>query len=315
LLRDRENAIGPYPPDLVSCLSKDTAWWKGHGWSQPPGSQRVLYWRPGDALKVGVPTVAKQTAPPDIECMLLALTSPSGNKSALPNVTRTVPQAEHIRRALICLAADGERIECPSLLGKVNGERIRGSHNHAHFIPLDLDGDQHLDHILIYAPGKLCGTAQRAIRNLKRTWTKGGDGDLQLALAGSGRLETLRNLPRLGVSIDVILGARNGSRVWESVTPLVLPRFLKAKGKDTLEGQLQAELAARGLPAAESVDVDSDITRHLRHFVRRRAHGGVPPMIDSGFGLRLRLAKPVCGPLLLGYASHYGLGLFRAVLG
>lgn len=307
-------AIEPFPPELVSCLSKDTAWWKGHGWSQPPGSQRVLYWRRSDSVMVGVPTAAKRIEPPGIECMLLAISTPSGSKSALPSVTRTLPQAEHVRRALICLAADGKRIDCPSLLGKIDGERIRGSHDHAHFIPLDLDGDQHLDHILIYAPGKLCSTAQRAVRSLKRTWTKGGVGELQLALAGSGKLEALRNLPRLGFSIDAILGFREGSRVWESITPFVPPRFLKAKGKDTLDGQVQAELTARGFPTAESIDADPDLTKRFRHFVRRRAHGGVPPKMDAGFGFRLTFAKPVRGPLVLGYASHYGLGLFRAVL-
>jgi len=304
---------GPYPTDLLSCLTKNTAWWKGHGWSQPPGSRRVLYWRCSDALQVGVPLAPKRIEPPGVECMLLAIASPSGNKSALPHVHRTLPQAEHLRRALICRAADGARIDCPSLLGKIDGERIRGSHDHAHFIPLDLDGDQFLDHILIYAKGKLCGTAQRAIRSLKRTWTKGGAGDLQLAVVGSGDRDMLRRLPPpLRLQLDEILGPPEGATEWVSATPLVLPRFLKSKGKDTLEGQVQAELASRGLPAAEQVEIDRELTRSLRHFVRRRTHGGVPPKVDTGYGLRLWFREPIHGPLLLGYASHYGLGLFRA---
>jgi CRISPR-associated protein Csb2 len=306
-------AVSPYPEDLIDCLTKDTFWWKGHGWSQPPGSRRVLYWRCSDALQVGVPLAPKRIEPPGVECMLLAIASPSGNKSALPHVHRTLPQAEHLRRALICRAADGARIDCPSLLGKIDGERIRGSHDHAHFIPLDLDGDQFLDHILIYAKGKLCGTAQRAIRSLKRTWTKGGAGDLQLAVVGSGDRDMLRRLPPpLRLQLDEILGPPEGATEWVSATPLVLPRFLKSKGKDTLEGQVQAELASRGLPAAEQVEIDRELTRSLRHFVRRRTHGGVPPKVDTGYGLRLWFREPIHGPLLLGYASHYGLGLFRA---
>jgi CRISPR-associated protein Csb2 len=105
--KKQAQAIEPYPTDLLSCLTKDTAWWKGHGWSQPPGSQRVLYWRRSDALQVGVPTTLKRIEPPGVECMLLAIASPSGNKSALPHIHRTLPQAEHLRRALICRAADG----------------------------------------------------------------------------------------------------------------------------------------------------------------------------------------------------------------
>jgi len=313
LLKDRERAIAPYPPDLLSCLTKDTAWWKSHGWSQPPGSQRVLYWRRSDALQVGVPVTPRRIESPGIECMLLAVSSPRGNKSALPHVHRTVPQAEHLRRALICRAANGKRIHCPSLLGKDRNGPLDDRHAHAHFIPLDLDGDKHLDHILIYAAGKLCGTAQRAIRTLKRTWTKGGAGDLQLALVASGELNDLRRMEPFAKSFGSIIGPRDGARVWESVTPFVLPRFLKSKGKDTLEGQVQAELASRGLPPADQVEWNAELTKELRHFVRRRVHGGVPPKVDAGYSLRLHFAEPVRGPILLGYASHYGLGLFAAV--
>jgi CRISPR-associated protein Csb2 len=60
------------------------------------------------------------------------------------------------------------------------------------------------------------------------------------------------------------------------------------------------------------VEIDPSLTRELRHFVRRRARGGRPPHVDAGFGLRLQFAEPVRGPLLLGYAAHYGLGLFEA---
>jgi hypothetical protein len=37
--------------------------------------------------------------------------------------------------------------------------------------------------------------------------------------------------------------------------------------------------------------------------------------VDEGYGLRLTFSEPVHGLLLLlGYASHYGLGLFRACI-
>ncbi|MGH7648271.1 MAG: type I-G CRISPR-associated protein Csb2, partial [Gemmatimonadaceae bacterium] len=104
----------------------------------------------------------------------------------------------------------------------------------------------------------------------------------------------------------------NGSRVWESATPFIFPRFLKPRGKNGILGQINAELASRLLPAAESAELLSDLTRALRHFIRRRTHGGVPAPVDEGFGLRLTFAEPVKGPLLLGYAAHYGLGRFRS---
>jgi len=313
LLRDRERAIAPYPPDLLSCLTKDTAWWKQQGWSQPPGAQRVLYWRRGDALQVGVPLSPKRPHYSTVTTMLLSLTTPSGNRSALPSLTRTLPQAELFHRAIVGRLGKGHEICCPELTGKdERGNPLRDHHEHAHTLPVDLDGDGRLDHIIIYAKMGLGDVAQRAIRTLRRTWTKGGVGDLQVAVVGSGDLEVLRRLP-FNCRTEEFLGTPEGSRVWESATPFVFPRFLKPRGKNTVLGQVNAELASRLLPEVVDVRVDPILTRDLRHFVRRRNHGGVPAPVDEGYGLRLVFKEPLKGPLMLGYASHYGLGLFRSL--
>lgn len=92
LLKNREKAVAPYPLDLLSCLTKDTVWWKEQGWSQPPGSQRVLYWRRSDSLQVGVPQRPRPRPAGSVTTMLLSLTTPSGSRSALPPVTRTLPR-------------------------------------------------------------------------------------------------------------------------------------------------------------------------------------------------------------------------------
>jgi CRISPR-associated protein Csb2 len=316
LLSDRERAVAPYPPDLLASLSKDTCWWKGHRWSQPPGSQRVLYWRRSDSLEVGVPQRAKRPRHSPVTTMLLSLTTPSGNRSALPSCIRTLPQAELFHRAIVGRVGRGRRVECPELTGRdKHGRPLQDHHDHSHTIPVDLDGDARLDHVIVYARAGLGDDAQRAIRTLRRTWTKGGVGDIQVALVGHGALELLLQLPpRLRRHAEQFLGPRNvGSRVWASVTPFVPPRFLKPRGKNTLVGQINAELAFRGLPEAEEVQVDPGLTRELRHFIRRRTHGGAAPPCDAGYGLRLQFSKPVRGPLLLGYASHFGLGRFIAL--
>ncbi len=317
LLKERANAIEPYPKDLLDCLIKDTAWWKRHRWSQPPGSQRVIYWRRGDALEVGVPTRISGPRAERVSMMLLALTSPSGNPSALPPCRRTLPQAELIHRAIVSRAAKGCRVECPELMGRdKRGKPLQEGHRHAHILPVDLDSDGHLDHILIYSPMGLGEVAQQAIRTLRRTWTKGGAGELQLGVAGAGDLDALRSLPPpLNRRVEQILAPRKGSRTWISVTPFVPPRFVKARGANTLMGQVNAELASRALPCAEQVDeLPWNAERlPLRHFVRRRGRGSAPPPADIGYAIRLRFAKPIVGPLALGYASHFGLGLFESV--
>jgi CRISPR-associated protein Csb2 len=58
-----------------------------------------------------------------------------------------------------------------------------------------------------------------------------------------------------------------------------------------------------------------DKTRHLRHAVRVRRSPANPPPHNAGFAIRLVFAEPVTGPICLGYASHFGLGLFVAELG
>jgi len=316
MVKNLENAIEPYPLDLPSCLSKDTSWWKQHNWAQPPGSQRILYWRKSNSLQVGVPESYHSHPIKRISTMLLALTTASGNQSALPNCIRTLPQAELFHRAIVSRVGKGNQVHCPEITGKdENGKPLHDHHDHTHTFPLDLDGDGHLDHLLIYAKMGLGENAQQAIRTLRRTWTKGGAGDIQLALVGHGELEILRNLPQpMKQRIDTFLGPKDGARVWESLTPFVPPRFLKSKGKNSLVGQINAELTSRLLPEVEKVEiVPLNNGKNLRHYIRRRSRGGFPPPVDVGYDLKLYFSKPISGPLALGYASHYGLGLFNSI--
>jgi CRISPR-associated protein Csb2 len=312
--KELAKAESPYPNDLLACLQKDTVWWKGHGWSQPPGSQRVLYWRRSDALQVTATPTPRRPAVRPVEAMLLAITSPSGNRSALPPVAWTLRQAEKFHETVVSRAATGGRIDCPSLTGKdLQNRPLRERHIHAHTIPLDLDGDGHLEHILVYAKGKLCGDAQRAIRASRRTWMKGGAGELQLAVVASGSVDVLRQLRNpFGRRIEMILGPPSGASVWESITPFVPIKTMDGRGRRQIESQIRAELASRQLPDAVKVEIDPKLTRGLRHFVRRRQPNKAQPKVDAGYGLRVELSEPISGPLLLGYGSHYGLGLFQA---
>ena len=249
-----------------------------------------------------------------VKAMLLALATASRNRSGLPPCTRTLPQAELFHRAVVARVAKGQRVHCPELTGRdESGTPLQDAHCHSHILPLDLDDDGHLDHVIVYAPMGLGQAAQQAIRTLNRTWTKGGVGDLQIALAGSGDLDTLRLLPTfLGRRMGQLLGPPEGARIWVTETPFVPPRFLKRRGGNTLFGQINSELASRGLPQLEQLDElprNSDVISP-RNYVRRRQRGGSPPPVDVGYALRLQLAAPVNGPLTLGYASHFGLGLF-----
>jgi len=318
-LAQREKAEASYPPDLISCLQVETSWLHRHGWSQPPGTRRAYYWRPAAALEAGAyrPHSAKTAVPP-VEAMLMSITTASGNDNTLPSIVRTLPQAELLHRAMVSFATRGGVSFSVALIGRdETREPLRGRHEHAHILPLDLDEDGHLDHILVWAPMGLDATAQKVVRAVRQTFTKRGADPLRLALVGSGRLEEFRCLPEVfGQSLRSVLGPPGGTSEWASRTPFVPPRHLKKTGKNTPEGQVWAELASRGLPEAVSVQIidpreDIRYLRH-RHFIRSRRRGPEAP-IDCSFSLALRFAEPVEGPICLGYGSHFGLGLFAAV--
>lgn len=310
--KDWEKATKPYPADIISCLQMQTNELQGFGWSQPPGSRRVFYWRKADALEVGTPRVRRVHETPAVEAMLLSMATQSGNDHALPSIVRTLPQAEHLHRQLVGSLRGTHSV----VLTGCDTERrpLREPHRHAHILPLDLNGDGHLEHILIWAPMGLDREAQTAIRQLRRTFTKGGTGPLRLALAASAReIGELMTLPgEYGEGIGRHIGT---SREWVSATPFVPPRYLKKRGSNTLEAQVRAELSSRGLSDAVQIELldphESDLARQQRHIVRARRFGQLPP-IDCGFTLRLTFAEVINGPLSLGYGSHYGLGLFVA---
>lgn len=216
------------------------------------------------------------------------------------NVSRTLPVAEAVHRALIALAGNGQAVDCPELIGQDRfGQPLSGRHEHAKVLPLDLDGDQVLDHVLLHAPMGLGQLAERAVLNLN------------LLRVGSGarvRLELLTSDKSGRAFAQRFLPSIQGAEFWCSVTPYVPPRFLKKSGKNSLFGQVQTELATRGFPIPIACEVVPKASASMRCFVRSRREGKLGPPQDVGFALKLQFAHPVMGPIALGYASHYGLG-------
>jgi len=294
----------PYPEDALATTIVDTSFLQRHGWTQPPGSRRVIYARPIDALSTSPTRVAagsRGLAPADTA--LLAIASDTRNGEVLPLLARAVPQSELLHMALVSGAGE---VPCPELTGRdAAGMRLVG-HRHAAFLPLDLDGDGRLDHVIVHAPMGFGAVAQASLRRLRRTYTKGGDKPLFVTLAGLG---VLSDFTRLGGRPVPELAE---SRMWTSRTPFVPPRHLKAK-RHTVEDQVRAELASRGLQATR-VDVwsrDEVVKRGFQHFVRARRDPQRQPPARCFFGLRIELEEVARGPIALGYGSHFGLGLFE----
>ena len=169
------------------------------------------------------------------------------------------------------------------------------------------------------------------MRAARMTFTKGDIEPLRLALAAAGNLSDMVRLS--GATGRRIARLTRCAANWQSVTPFVPPRHVKARGKNTLEGQVRAELRSRGFPDPATVlplvpdlrsrsdaapgdgaggERDAPKWNRFRHFQLVRQRGPEPPL-TCGFAVRLEFAPPVRGPIAIGYGSHFGLGLFEGV--
>jgi CRISPR-associated protein Csb2 len=306
------------PADLLECLLMDTARLQQYGWNEPPGSRRVLYTQPPERSTIAAAAIPSgspfRCSRSTVEAVVLALSPVAGKDGRCgvrPLVQRAVPQAELLHQSAVAMLGEGA-LSCPPLTGRdVNGKPLEG-HCHAHYLPLDVDGDKRIDHVLVYAPEGLDERAQAALERISRTWTKGQVGDLLVRVVARGTLTEMREqILTRALRHLTILGT---SRIWASLTPFVPPRHLK-RTRHTLEDQIRDELRARGLPAPERVDelgAMEIVERRLFSFVTARREGKPQPAVRVSFGLRLTFSQPIVGPIAIGYGSHFGLGLFEA---
>jgi CRISPR-associated protein Csb2 len=295
--------------ELFDALQVQTSWLQKNGWSAPPGSRQVIYNRPSaSSISLDLPRTTNRHSRPSVPFVLLSLGTSARSRSPMPLCERTLPQAELLHQAIAAKVSELDLQAEPraELIGLDAERKPMTGHRHTHILPLTLlAADRHLDHILIWAPGGLCDVSQNILRSLRKTYMKGGVGEIDVRFAGSGGLEEFREIPAL----RHVLGITN---VWQSLTPVILPRHLKKSGRNTIEGQITEELTNRGFPIPESIEIQRNQTIDFRHFVRTRRDGTRPP-VDFGYAVRMSFSTPVQGPISIGHSSHFGLGLFVPV--
>jgi CRISPR-associated protein Csb2 len=295
--KDGQRIEAAYPADVLAALHADTAALRADGWSQPPGSKWVAYWRPRAALRVAPRPRAPRPSRLLPTMALLALSSDTRAGHALPPIGDAIFRLEALHDALV-RASDRGSGPAPVFTGRDrDGARLVG-HRHAALLPLTLGRRAgRLDHVLVYAPMGLDADAVAALGAVRKTYAK----DLPALLVTLAGLGTAADFEKL------VPHARR-TRRWVSVTPFVPPRHPKRKGRDSLEGQVQAELASRGLPPAK-VQVE-DGRPEFRGFRRARRDPARLPPVRLVVKVRLEFEDPVRGPLVLGYGAHFGLGVF-----
>jgi len=282
------------PETLFEALSLDTSDLRKVGWSQPPAARRVSYLRPADALRP-LPSVE-----PMEEASTTAVNFVISGKP-LPRVEDSVRIGELMRVATMaqCKLVFGEN----GIPAVFSGHRLPAGnrHGHAFYLPWDSNGDGKIDRLLVVAPAGMNAAEYRALTKVTKLWERGG-GEWRLALESSGTPE-------------IALALTRASSTWESVTPYLHPWHIKKRFG--VDDQIRRECRERGLPEPAVIETFAEVdigkgrrgrSIDFRRFRNRRVVAQ-PDRIGSFH--RLTFREPVGGALALGFACHYGLGLFK----
>lgn len=319
-----------YDPDWHLCM--ETSHLQREGWSDPPGTRWEYYIRPKDCFKITYEAMEKPMKRPKPTVVRFVMDAP-----VLPSYAKTLEIAESARRtAMGCYKnvvmrvqdqSPSQRIRSEVFSGKdENGNPLKG-HGHAFYIPTDEDGDGFLDHLTIYAPMGFGEDEIKALYEMEniKPWRK-DEAPINLLLMAIGQIDDIK--------ADLLFGP---SRVWESATPFLATRHQKARGtkKDPPELLgIENQRAFAQQVLKEEIDrfrmVRTDLPEVLKieplnhehrigvHKLRpiqfkrfRRKRGDDGGKRASG-AFRIIFSEPVKGPIVLGYHSHFGMGLFLA---
>lgn len=282
------------PEGLLHALSVETSELRRRGWSQPPAARKVSYVRAVNALRPR-PTIPVIT-PPSATTISFILTG-----KPLPRVEDSLRIGELMRIAVMSQfkRAGGEGTIPPIISGHELPDGNR--HRHAFYLPWDSNGDGCIDRVLVHVPEGIDAPQQRLITAVRKLWERDGN-EWELVLESIG-------------DHGIALALTSTSKTWESVTPWLHPWHVKKRF--TMQDQLGRECRERGLPepvsmqSLEEVPVGQGRQSRPIQFQRFRSRRGLTQPDRLGSFWRLTFPEPISGPLALGFACHYGLGLFR----
>lgn len=216
-----------------------------------------------------------------------------------PGIREAVAVAETLRAALQGhFGVTHGGAASPILSGRDAEGSRRSGHCHAHYLAIPDAEGRRIDRLAVWAPeglgpGEL--TSLAGLRELRADWLRE---PLPVALSALG--------PPAQMVLPVLLGP---ARRWRSLTPFGLPRHPKSRAGRLIEGpvqQIRDELARRGLPQPESVELVRGPWLEYRRTRVRVSRLEAARVV----GAEIVFPEPLLGPLALGALSHFGLGLF-----
>lgn len=293
----------PLPADIWEILHQDTTTLFKQGWSSPPGARWVDYRLSADPL---APSAASPSP------LNLATTRPDFARYVLDSavhlpVEKTLWVAEKLRAALLSHLGNIDRRHAPSLLGHDADQTPLTGHQHAYFLP-EANPAGFIDHLTIYAPGGFDPHAVRALQSLRQLFGLTAH-PTYTTLVALGTRDNLDNLPTIF----------QPSATWETLTPFIPPRCPKQRRGQLLDTpEQQLRWLCQQVLGHDPINIHlypSEETRRrgLHHFRTARRRGAPVPGNAQPQAARLEFATKLPGPIALGYAAHYGLGLFKPI--
>ncbi len=299
LKKPQQQILQTLPEQFIDALRLETGDIHKAGWSCPPAARFVTYQRPYGCF---MPQPRKRRGRQDRTVKITTARLLLAGKP-LPRIEDALRIGERFRRAAIKKADIPARNGAiPSALSGHNLSTDR-RHGHAFYLPEDTDGDGYIDHIIVYARAGLAGPALLALDRISRLWEHSGT-EWQVIMEQYGSTAEISGTRYTGIAHQ-----------WVSVTPYMHPWHRKKNFQ--IEDQIRRECRERSLPEPE-MEWIPEIEIHGRprrpvHFHRFRQKRGLTQPDTSGSFWRLTFPEPVQGPLALGFACHYGLGIFRPV--
>jgi CRISPR-associated protein Csb2 len=253
------------------------------------------------------------------------------SSNVLPNLTEAVTIGERFHEALMSQSKDEKGLADPIFSGRQSNGEPALNHQHAWYLP-EVNEQGKIDHMLIYAAGGFkTERAVMALQKLQYVWGK--DRILRATLVSSGRVEDYS--AAVGPGKSSLIGQSCG---WRSRTPMVLPRHPKTyrSGQPKLdpitglqidgpEHQVRRLLKQLGRPSqigevhirelSNEEQVPQYSLYRWQSFQRRRFTGQGSQGSNKGYWFELVFQEPQQGAIALGYAAHYGLGVFVPMYG
>lgn len=275
--------------------------------SDPPGGRYVWYENPGNIFLQETSGDTRSSHLHNITLVRYAVVG-----TIRPPVTDALRIGDMARTA--CMSRYGRMMDrCVSYMfaGKDADGQPLADHMHASYLPTCEVHAGEIDHLTVMAPGGFDRHELDVLFGLKRLYGRGLP-IVRLVFQGCGTRDDFDSVPIL-----------QKARKWVSITPMILTRHAKYRGTgntkrlvDGPEEQVRRELAARYGNAYDPHDVIIDGNHTAMYktdarpadFYRWRSHGSIGD--KRPYKVRLEFEEEVRGPISLGYASHYGLGMF-----